>query len=329
MQFKKSPDTFIVKEGLLPNFDGGKYFYYVLEKEGLSTPSAVNLIEKTSNARIFYSGLKDANSHSFQWVCSEKELVEPKDKRIQLRFAGNSSKRIYVGLHTHNFFEVRIEQVAQDEKKLLKKAGKIVYPNYFDDQRFDENSLTLGKALFENDFEKALKAILSEKSPYDSAASKKIKSFIESNWGDWKTLANSQTIPENKRKVFNFLFENPLDFKQALLLCNKRQLSIACRAIQANHFNEALLQQISKTKNQKYVEINKQSFPIIFNKASVKRKIIIPSVFPKKKPLERKTFFTPRDYKVQSPEKNIWLFFELPKGCYATILIKCVKELAK
>lgn len=327
MLFKKSPKTFVVKEGLMPRFDGGKYFYYALEKQGVSTPTAVKLIEEASGARIFFSGLKDADSHSFQWVCAEKELVEPNGKKIQLRFSGNSSKRIFVGMHDANFFEATLEKVTEKEKLFLKKAGKLVFPNYFDDQRFDENSLAVGDALLLNEFEVALKKIMAEKSPYDSPLSKKIKSFIHSNWGEWKKIAEAEIIPENKKKVFVFLLADPGNFREALLFCNRRQLSIACRAIQAQRFNELLAAQISKTKKQKFIEVKGQRYPILFNKASVKRKIIVPAVFPKKKSLERKTFFRPRDYEIQAEGENVKLLFELSKGCYATILIKCVQEL--
>ncbi|MBI4045000.1 MAG: tRNA pseudouridine(13) synthase TruD [Candidatus Diapherotrites archaeon] len=328
MLFKKSPQTFVVKEGLLPRFDGGKYFYYVLEKKGVSTPTAVKLVEEASNARVFFSGFKDADSHSFQWVCSEKELSAPKDERIQLRLAGNSGRRIFVGMHDANFFEAHLEQATEKEKFFLKKAGKIVFPNYFDDQRFDENSLAVGNALLLNEFEVALKKIMTEKSPYDSPLSKKIKSFIHSNWGDWEKIADSRLVPENKKKVFVFLLADPGNFREALLWCNRRQLSIACRAIQAQRFNELLAAQISKTKKQEFIEINGQNYPIMFNKASVKRKIIVPAVFPKKKPLERKAFFRPRDYEMHTEGENVLLSFELRKGCYATILIKCLGRLS-
>lgn len=329
MLFKKSPQTFVVKEGLMPRFDNGKYFYYVLEKKGVSTPTAVKLVEEASSARVFFSGLKDADSHSFQWVCSEKELVEPKDKRIQLRFSGNSSRRIFVGMHDANLFEVTLEQVTEKETLSLKKAGKLVFPNYFDDQRFDENSLAVGQALLLNEFEVALKKIMTEKSSYDSNESKKIKSFIGSNWGEWKKLSESEIVPENKKKAFVFLNSDTSNFKEALLWCNRRQLSIACRTIQAQQFNELLAAQISKTKKQEFIEVNSQSYPILFSKASVKRKIIVPAVFPQKKHLERKTFFKPKDYKMQPGGQTVKLSFELPKGCYATILIKCVGKLSE
>ena len=41
MKFTKSPETFKVEEVLRPELGEGKYFYYVLEKKGISTHNAV------------------------------------------------------------------------------------------------------------------------------------------------------------------------------------------------------------------------------------------------------------------------------------------------
>src|SRR3989344_809357 len=144
MEFRKSPATFIVEEIMKPKLGEGKYFYYILEKEGLDSVSAVELLKKENKTHISYSGIKDANARTRQWICSEKEL-KSSDNRIKLEFKGKGARRIFVGMHSANKFTVKLTDISQQEAELLKKSlKKIFFPNYFDEQRFNEKTLALG-----------------------------------------------------------------------------------------------------------------------------------------------------------------------------------------
>ncbi|MEK6941661.1 MAG: tRNA pseudouridine(13) synthase TruD [archaeon] len=330
MNFAKSPGSFEVKEILVPVFDGGKYFYYSMKKISIDTLSAANSIEKENNARVYFSGLKDSTASTVQWICAEKKLATPADARISLEFFGKSSKKIFAGMHSANYFKIRLTDVGIKEKKFLsKQLKKSVFPNYFDDQRFNDKTTALGKALLEKNFESAAKIALTKKLAFESEKSMQIKKLISDNWGNWETLLAKDTIPEIKKKIFALLKQEN-DFEKAVLLLEPKSVSLACRAIQSAQFNESLKAEIGKQKNrgQKSIEIFSSNFPINFSPKGIKRQLEIPPVFPQKNSLERKTFFNAKNIKTAFNASNCTLEFELKKGSYATILVKCIKELA-
>src|SRR3989344_8073829 len=331
MKFAKSADSFRVEELMHPILLGGNYFYYILEKHGIDSASAIKALEKQNKARIHYSGLKDANAATSQWICSLKELKETDDKRVQLTYAGNGENRIHVGMHSANRFIAKLSDLTLEEKKFLKKGlHKITLPNYFDEQRFNEKTLRLGSALRSGQFEMALKTALTEKLGMESEKSHKIKAEIKEKWGKWDELIKSETIPRSKKAIFEHL-QKGANFREAIELLEKKTVAIACRAIQSLEFNTELSAQISKHKNssQKSIRIANSTYPIEFRKRAVKRQIEISEVYPSKVKLVRKTFFELKKPIVKFSGNDCTLEFFLKKGSYGTITIKCIIALCE
>ncbi len=326
MKFEKTPETFFVQEIMQPELDEGKFHYYIMKKTGIDSTNAIKKLEKENNTRIYSSGMKDAQATTEQWICSETELSENSEKRIELEFMGRGRKGIFIGMHTGNNFKVILTDVSpQDREFLKKKLRKTVFPNYFDEQRFSTKTIALAKQIASENWENALKTALTEYEEFESDNSKKIKSEIKKNWGKWKKLIESEIIPPAKKPVFEFL-EKEEDYKEALKLAEPRTIKLACRAVQSLQFNEGLKQQIAKqkTKNQKNIEIAGNGFPVFFSKKGVKRELKIGPVFPAKTIMIRKTFFQPKNLKTKFFDGKCELKFELRKGCYATILLKCI-----
>jgi tRNA(Glu) U13 pseudouridine synthase TruD len=334
MQFEKNHSNFIVQEILdlkLEKNDKGKYKYYILEKSGIDSSSAIKLIGKQNKAAIYYSGLKDAKSKSIQWICSKKYLAEPDDERINLEYAGTSNKRIFVGMHTANKFIIKLSKITQKEKILIPKIIKHeTFPNYFDEQRFSNKSIKAGELLASESYEAAAKEILTNSDYFETENSKKIKEYIKTNWGYWKKILNNKEIPESKKIFFQEL-ENGKRFEECINLLERKSVSIACKARQAIQFNLKLKSFIEKQnkKENPTIEILGKKFPIKFSPHGIKRTITIPPIFPAKTELKRKTFFKAEQPKTTFFEENCILEFKLRKGCYATILVKSLKALCE
>jgi TruD family tRNA pseudouridine synthase len=329
MKFNKSPETFKVEEVLAPEIGEGKYFYYVLEKQGIATSQAVRVLEKQNNARIFVSGMKDAAAATMQWVCSEKKL-ENADKRMELLFMGNSAKRIYAGMHTSNKFTVVLEDVDGNARKILEKEiRREAFPNYFDEQRFSPKNLEIAKMVLQEDWKGTVKTALTESSEFESEKSRAIKKIIAEKWGKWKELAADLELPLPKRRIFEML-EVEGDFKKAFGMLPRKAIGIYCRVCQALQFNEMLKKQINaqNSKWQKYISIGNEEYPSEFKYKALKREFEIPAIFPTSTILKRKTFFKPKNAKVKFENGKATLQFELKKGCYATVLVKCLLVLA-
>ncbi len=330
VKFTKSPETFFVEEILRPELMGGKYYYYIMEKRGIDSANAVKILENENKTHVSFSGLKDANASTRQWVCSAKELAPPKNAKIKLEFRGMSHEKIYVGMHSANRFTLKLEGVSGNEQKTIAQISKTDFPNYFDDQRFSPLSVKLGKCLFAGNWEGAMKCALTEISGKESEKSAAIKKHISENWGRWDLLAEHPEMPNSKKAIFRALLESN-DFKKEVILLERKTVSIACRAFQAEEFNRSLSEGIKKqnAREQGFIEINSVEFPVKFSARGIKRKITIVPVFPRRTKLERKTFFNAQKVSAKFAEGNCTLKFELRKGSYATILVKCLGAYCK
>ena len=382
MRFDKSPETFSVEEVLNAELGAGKYYYYVLEKKGISTHNAVKLLEKESDARIFVSGLKDAAATTMQWICSEKKLAGS-DKRMELLFMGNSNVRIYAGMHTSNRFMVVLDDVNVQEMELFEGGlRKMELPNYFDEQRFSPRTLEIAEFMLEGKWKEAVKAALTEPSEFESEKSREMKGIIAEKWGEWKGLAENERLPLPKRKIFELLAAEE-DFMKAFEMLPRKAIGIYCRACQGLRFNEMLAKEIDRQnqKGQRCVSVAGRKLPVVFKYKAMKRELEIDAVFPSRTVLKRKTFLSPKNMKVEliseghgkesarkkhgkesagkehgkelagqqqvkefagkhqgmesagqqhagESGKSVRLKFELKKGCYATMLVKCIIALS-
>ena len=329
MKFNKSPETFRVEEILRPELGEGKYYYYVLEKRGIGTHKAMKLLERQNKAKVFVSGLKDAAATALQWICAEKKLVNS-DERMELLFVGNSGRRIYAGMHTSNKFSVVLEEVSDDDIKFLEKElRKMHLPNYFDEQRFSPRTLEIAEFMLQEKWKEAVKAALTESSEFESEKSKMMKKIIAEKWGVWKELSGNEQLPFPKRRIFELLIERE-DFREAFELLPRKAIGIYCRAAQGLLFNEMLAKEINKQnqKQQKSVSVSGMKLPVVFKYKAMKRELEVAKVFPSNTVLKRKTFFIPKNMKIECEGNNAKLQFELRKGSYATMLVKCAMALS-
>lgn len=107
MEYSLSPSTFFVREILNTKLGAeGGYYYYTLEKSGISHSQAVNRI----GVRAWFAGIKDKNASTMQWFCTEEKIPEIDEAEFKLKFRGCSNERIHVGAHKGNAFRVIVGQ---------------------------------------------------------------------------------------------------------------------------------------------------------------------------------------------------------------------------
>ena len=332
MQYELAPETFYVEEIAKPMLkENGRYFYYLMMKKGLSHKKA----EDSFDEKVYFSGRKDKNATTVQWVCSEQELEEANEEDFGLRFMGKCDEKLQIGAHKQNFFKV-LAGLDKDEIKKLRrfrqKDEKVC--NYFGEQRFDERVPEFADLIGKGGYENALKFFLTEESKFDSEKSTGMKELILKNWGRWKEIRESELIKgTGKERLFWFLENNEGKFKDAFGWAERKSLAMMLKAAQSLRFNEMLDRMARERKPKNFfavVDIKERA--LAASNAFTRELMVEANEFEKESGLEnfeRKSFFIAEGLKLRDKEGLQELSFYLPKGSYATVFLIFLKERLK
>lgn len=310
MKIKHIPEDFIVEELYDFTPTEGPYTYFLLKKRNYTTERAVQAVADALNVKrklINYAGTKDKNAFTTQ-LCSVKGASESKLRKIKLKDIevtplGKGMERISLGQLRGNRFRITI----RDAKNAPAAISSI--PNYFDDQRFSTNNHLVGRALVKKDFRKAA-GLLDEE-----CIDKYLKAYPKNHIGALRTLP-------------------------------KKILSLFVHAYQSFLFNELLKEYISKSS--KYHESDYVAGKLYFPKTPLPAiKLPLPG-FGTDHEILKKEGIGPRDFifrqfpelssegdmrdafvdiddmDIEKEDDNMIVSFSLPKGSYATIVIKAL-----
>lgn len=310
MIIKKFPEDFIVEEVPITFSGKGKYAIYRLTKINYNTESAINYICKKFNIdkkRINYSGLKDKHAVTTQYISinNDNGKLNLNKNDLNLEFISFNNEPLNLGCLMGNNFKILIRELTDEEIRQFneKISPDWIFPNYFDDQRFSKNNLEIGLSILKRDFKNAC-----------------ILSNIEVNNNDYVNAL--KTVP-------------------------KKILLLYIHSVQAYIFNEELTQKVMKMgdyylkeyrhgqlaflKNRNYYESLSIKLPgfdtdsELLKKLGINKRDFIIKQFPEisVESFERNCFVkTKIFYKINKQNKEILLEFFLPKGSYATMLIK-------
>jgi tRNA pseudouridine13 synthase len=155
---KEIPEDFVVIENIkLDLQQKGKYSYYLLSKQNLTTSRSLELISnsfKVNPKFINVAGLKDKNAVTSQHV----SILHGKEKNfthnnLQLKFIGKGNERLKLGNFKSNSFKITA-------RNLNKKYHPINFiENYFDEQRFSKQNVEIGKLLLQKNFKKVISSL--------------------------------------------------------------------------------------------------------------------------------------------------------------------------
>lgn len=145
-RFKAAPEDFRVEEisAYLPSGEGEHLFLWI-EKRGLSTPDVARSVARElglSEREVSYAGLKDRQSIALQWLCVPaklearvRALAIPQVRILELRRHGN---KLRTGHLRANLFRIRIRRPVDLDcgREALEHLRRVGLPNYFGAQRF-------------------------------------------------------------------------------------------------------------------------------------------------------------------------------------------------
>ncbi|MRJ06907.1 MAG: tRNA pseudouridine(13) synthase TruD [Epsilonproteobacteria bacterium] len=146
--FNKNSKNFVVEEiPLYPFAHTGQWLMLKVRKKGLSTPEMLKILSSATGVKlkdIGYAGLKDKEGLTLQWISVPREYREkfrtfshPQIKIVEEDLHRNKLK---IGHLKGNRFFVRLKKVLPSDAKklnlLLKEVKKFGIPNFFGEQRF-------------------------------------------------------------------------------------------------------------------------------------------------------------------------------------------------
>lgn len=316
IEIKQTPQDFIVEEIInLKISKEGKYAYIKVTKINLNTLDVVNILQnqlRIPRKFISFAGSKDKNAITTQYFSiqniKKEKINQLKHPNLKIEFISYGSKPISLGTLEGNKFTITLDFKPN-------KITEII--NYFGEQRFSKNNVEIGKSIIKKDFKKAIE------------------------------LIDNQILTSR-------LKEKPNDFIGAIKTLDKRLISLYINSYQSYLWNKAAseyLKSILKkseykeyeslifpTKKLKNIQIPLISFDTEFKNKEIKaiyEKLLkqekielhdfITKQFPDQLPITtlRDLIIKVRDFKY----KNNKLTFQLPKGSYATILIKHIEAL--
>jgi tRNA pseudouridine13 synthase len=185
MIIKYIPEDFIVQEVLVtefsPQYAGQASILLSLDKKGFSTFDAIAKIESWFHiSDCIAAGLKDSDGVTSQKISIPARYRETlndidefngkntdDDQFLHLSFLGYANEPLKPTRLEGNVFRLRLRAMdsAQAEDMMKRQIYTLVYPNYFDKQRFGmpgHRKLThlIGESLYRGDYQKAYEYLL-------------------------------------------------------------------------------------------------------------------------------------------------------------------------
>ena len=311
MLIKQAPEDFIVEEIPIDFSGKGDYAIYCLTKKDYNTEGAIENICKRfglQRKNIRYAGAKDRHALTSQYISIFKNpgRLSLDSKDLELAFASFHDQPLSLGSLRGNKFRIIVREIAAIPKSISQ------IPNYFDEQRFSEKNIDIGLCLLKKDFGKAceLLELKADNNDYIKALRTipmkilmmyvhSVQSYIFNEalagqiiqYAKEKGIAH-RTVPYS-RGVFAFLDEYP-------------QFNI-----QLVGFDPSGIDDVSQKK---LLELGLSAQDFIIRQ--------IPEI--SFEGAERKNIVDVKDLDIRIDKDTATLSFSLPKGSYATIVVKAM-----
>ncbi|MBU3941571.1 MAG: tRNA pseudouridine(13) synthase TruD, partial [Nanoarchaeota archaeon] len=316
--------------------ENGNYSYFILKKRNYTTERAVSAIAhylKTDRKNIGYAGPKDKNAVTEQLI-SIKGQIKKQDiqlKDIELIYKGKGDERISLGDLNGNEFIITVRNLNKEKIKINSKTLSI--PNYFDEQRFSKNNVEIGKSILKKDFKGAVSLILSHENPGD--IEKEVLDHISKLPNDF--IGAIKKIPKKIRMIYVHAFQSlmfnktiselmmletedyrEVDYSQGIFVfpnkgINNTKIPIIGfgTELKDNKLRDISLK-ILEEEGIKLRDFIVRGMPELASEGDER------NMFVKAEKLSIKT----EDDELNKSKKKCIISFTLPKGSYATIVIK-------
>lgn len=330
------------------------YVHFTLWKYNWDTLRAIREISKrlrVSRKRFGFSGTKDKRAITTQrvslWNVPIENLMKIKIKDIEIRDPKYEKERINLGDLLGNRFTITIREIHKSENEIKENINATIkelnfkIPGFFGLQRFGiQRPIThlVGKEILKKNFKEAVMLYLAEYSQSESEKSRNARKFLLEKQDFREAI---KIFPKNlsyEITMLNHLIKAKNDYIGALRKLPKKLRLMFIHAYQAYIFNKALSFCIKK-------EIYPEKLPLVGYKSNIdeitekilenegiKKEDFLIKEMPEmsSEGSERDSFFEFKDFEILAIAddefskdcKKVVIKFSLPKGAYATILLR-------
>ncbi len=326
MKLKQIPEDFLVKEEINLNLTQERNNYSIIEliKTNWDSFKVIQAIAKSLKTKvkfIGFAGNKDKNAITTQYISIykiNKERIEKiKINSCKIKFLGYSINRINLGDLKGNTFKIIIRDL--NKKSTIPKD--IQLENYFDDQRFGNKANThlVGKSIITRNFNKTCELLSLEvkDKDYVGVIRKEQTRLLRFYISSYQSYIWNKTLSEILKKEKNIV---KTKYSVGELIFTKSKIKNF--NIQFINFDTEENKTIDKILKEE--GINREEFIIKE----------IPELITQTQ--ERQAFIEVKDIKsswnndeINKNKLKLELSFFLPKGVYATMLIKKLTSILK
>lgn len=331
---KQVPEDFLVEEIPSVKDEGaGDYAYFLMEKKNLNTLRAIRLVAQALGIRIErigWAGNKDKNALTRQVISIQnisRERVENVSvEGVKLSYYGKGSERIFIGNLLGNRFTVVMRCISEADCRIIAENSErlrkndFCVPNYFDEQRFGGGNVDIGKALLRKDFGFAAREIYRKEADNPIDALRRVhKSSLSLYIHSCQSLIFNEILSEYIRSTTNDFRALPYRAGEFLF----PSVKIEEKALPIVGFGTELGNDVVADITKKVLKNHKLSqrdfiirqLPELSIEGTTREAFVTATGF---------EFGSPEDDEFNFGKKKIKMMFALPKGSYATIVIKAL-----
>lgn len=363
-EIKEQVNDFVVKELASHDTGEGDHVIVRLRKQNMTTLEAIGKLSNMlhiSRDRIGYAGNKDKRAVTEQYISiqgvSEEDVNQIFTDEFDLEVVGKNG---YIGLGNlaANRFEIVIRDLNLPIEDTRNRTLKIInnldgkFPNYFGNQRFGSaRPIThqVGRHILRGEFEEAVWTYIAK--PYDTEY-KNIRKTREELWETRDPEDAAENFPENYRYEKTLLYhltKNEGDYKGAIKRLPEGLQELFIHAYQSWVFNRVLSGLLEDGWYDPEYEIPLVGFKTdlkdnrpenmikeILEEEGVSQEDFRLQEFPelRSEGSYRRAFADFRNFEILDIEEDdlnmtqnkMTVKFDLPKGCYATVLLREVMK---
>jgi tRNA pseudouridine13 synthase len=241
-----------------------RYLLCVLVKRNWDTFLAVKAVAKQlgiSTKRVQFAGIKDAKAVTAQHITVEdvsaEEIQKIQAKDIEIYPIGYFRNKLSSYYLLGNHFYITIRAISHSKSKTKERVTKTIEelrviggaPNFFGHQRFGTTrpiTHLVGKAIIQQNFEKAAMLYLAKSSPHEHPESRWAREQLQKTQDFKQALKNFPKQLHYERLMLNHLAKKPDDFITAFRKLPPKLGRLFPQACQAYLFNKFLSKRIEK-----------------------------------------------------------------------------------